>query len=236
MSNQKELRDKREIAQSEARDKTAKIFSGLVPGGASAYELFTAIVKPLHEKRKEEWVREVTIRLSKLEQRERIDLEELSRNEEFNTIITKATILAQQTHQKEKHEALRNIVVKSAAGAPKLVKNFDETDYFLNLLSEINPTQIFLLKLFNNPEAAVKDLKSKVPGDPTLNSWQVISYLYPDLQKKKEVIAQYWRELQRLGLMVGNDITIGRHTKYKIQKLTTELGDRFLEMISDQGY
>ncbi len=224
---------KREIAQSEALDKTAKIISGLVPGGASVYELFTAIVTPLHVNRREEWVREVTIRLHQLETSERINLEELSQKEEFNTIITKATLLAQQTHQKEKHEALRNVVIKSAEELPKLLKNYDETEYFLNILEEINPVQMFLLKLFHNPEPKVNDLKSKIPGTPTLNSWQVIAYLYPELGKKKEMISQYWRELQRLGLMVGNDITIGRHTKHKIQKLTTELGDRFLEMIGN---
>ena len=226
--NQKE---KREISQSEVRDRTAKIISGLIPGGRSAYELFTAIVQPLHEKRKEEWVREVAIRLNQLERREKINLEELSRNEEFNTIITRATLLAQQTHQKEKHEALRQVVIKSAVDLPQLVKNFDETDYFLTIIEQINPVQISLLKLFHNPEPKVKDLKSKIPGDPTLNSRQIISYLYPELQKKMEMISQYWRELQRLGLMIGNDITIGRHTKHKIQKLTTDLGGRFLKMI-----
>lgn len=226
-------KQKREIAQSKARDKMGKIISGLVPGGASAYELFTAIVSPLHIKRREQWVHDVTMRLHKLETEGKINLGELSRNEEFNTIITKATILAQQTHQKEKHEALRNVAINSAVELPKLVKNYDETDYFLKILGEINPVQIFLLQLFHDPGHKVEDLKRSLPGNPTLNSDQVIARLYPEFQKKMEMISQYWRELQRLGLMIGNDITIGRHTKHKIQKLTTELGDRFLEMIGN---
>lgn len=45
-------KQKREIAQSEARDRTANIISGLVPGGSSIYELFTALVQPLHFKRR----------------------------------------------------------------------------------------------------------------------------------------------------------------------------------------
>src|SRR5690554_2930058 len=106
--------EKREIARSEARDKTAKIISGLIPGGSSAYELFTALVQPLHVQRREEWIEDVTRRLHKLEQEEKIDLKTLSESEEFNTIITRSTLLAIQTHQEKKKKALSKIVTNSS--------------------------------------------------------------------------------------------------------------------------
>jgi hypothetical protein len=44
-------KEKREIEQSEARDKFAKVLAGMVPLGSSAYELITTIVVPLHDKK-----------------------------------------------------------------------------------------------------------------------------------------------------------------------------------------
>lgn len=46
------IHNKREIEQSEARDKLAKVLAGMVPLGSSAYELITTIVVPLHKKKK----------------------------------------------------------------------------------------------------------------------------------------------------------------------------------------
>lgn len=40
MSNSNELKEKREIAQSEAQDKTAKIISGLVLGWSTSMKLY----------------------------------------------------------------------------------------------------------------------------------------------------------------------------------------------------
>ena len=224
-------KEKRNIAQSEARDKTAKVIAGILPMGSAAYELITTIVVPLHEKKKREFINDLASRLKRLEEEGKIDFDQLGESEEFNTIITKAILLAQQNHQKEKLEAVRNVVTRSALDLPQLVNNYDETEYFLNLIEEINPIQIYLLKFFHNPESKSIKSEKKIPGNPTLITRQIISYLFPELYKKIGIVSQYWRDLQRSGLLIGDDITIGRHTKHKIQKLTTDLGDRFLEMI-----
>ena len=228
MSNPKEIK---EIAQSEAKDKTAKIIAGILPMGSAAYELITTIVVPLHEKKKHEFINDLATRLKRLEKQGHIDYEELAQSEEFNTIITKAILLAQQNHQKEKLEALRNITIHSAIDLPKGLLEFDEMEYFLRILERITPTHIFLLKTFHDPNAVPNERKAKYTPNLPANSEQLIKILYPELTKKMPLITQYWRELNGLGLLQGDTMAIGRHTKHKYQKLTTELGDRFLEKI-----
>jgi hypothetical protein len=53
------LKEKREIEQSEARYKLAKVLAGMVPLGSSAYELITTIVILLHEKKKREFLNDL---------------------------------------------------------------------------------------------------------------------------------------------------------------------------------
>jgi len=95
------LREKSEILQSEARDLTGKIIAGTL-GLGPAYDLITTLVVPLHKKKQKNFIQDLAIRLKKLESQGKIDFDELAQNEEFNTIITKAILLAQQNHQKEK--------------------------------------------------------------------------------------------------------------------------------------
>jgi hypothetical protein len=52
---------KEEITQSEARDKLAKMLSGMVPLESSVYELITTIVVPLHEKKKREFLNDLDL-------------------------------------------------------------------------------------------------------------------------------------------------------------------------------
>jgi len=226
-----ELSEKREIAQSEALDKTAKIVSGLIPGGASAYELFTALVTPLHVKRKEGWVREVTMRLHKLETEGKINMEELSRNEEFNTIITKATLLAQQTHQKEKIEALKNVVINSAIKLSREVIDFDEIDYFLTFIQRISPLHILIINTFENPREVVKKKKDKFSHGLKTHIIDLFITMYPELKEKKEMVMQCWKDLYNFGFVELNSMKSIKFSKRSVKKQTTDLGDRFLEMI-----
>src|SRR5690625_6210200 len=84
-------------------------------------------MQPLHEQRKDDWVKNVTLRLQKLEQEKSINLKDLAVNKEFNTIITRATLLALQTHIEEKRRALQSIVVDTSEKV-----NSDDFDFDLD--------------------------------------------------------------------------------------------------------
>jgi len=234
MDRKKFIDQKIEIEHSEAKDLNAKLTSSLLPGGAKAYDLFTALVQPLHIQRKQEWLNLLMNDLVRREKDGLTTLKDLSKNEEFITIITKATIIAQQNHQQEKLQALRNLLINASEKLTENVNEFDELEYWLTLIERMNPNHIFLLKLFSKPNDFAKDRKDNLNHELIINSKKLIDKLYPELKNKMEMISQYWRDLSAYGLINGDEITIGRHTKRKFQKLTTKLGDTFLEMIEIQ--
>ncbi len=227
-------KEKREIERSEALHKTAKIVSGLLPGGGSAYELFTALVKPLHEKRFEEWIREVTLRLHKLEQEEKINLEELAESEEFNTIITKATILAQQTHQTEKIEMLRNVVINFAKGVNSDALEYELMDYFLLIIERINPFHIMLLKTFQDPQNYNKARWKNIDYEVKVHLVDLFLSMYPELGKKVDIVMQAWKDLYNYGFVDLPTMKSVKHTKFSLKKLTTDFGDQFLHVIESE--
>lgn len=234
------MKNKRESERSESLHKTAKIVSGLLPGGGSVYELFTAIVKPLHEQRREEWVREVTLRLHKLELEERINLKELAENEEFNTIITKATLLAQQTHQKEKIEVLQNVVANSAVKLSDTQNLFDWTDRFLHIIGEISPMHILLLKTFRYPGGEIDKAGIELERNKPVTNKDLFFKIYPNLKNRVSLLNQCWRELVSYGFIIdehfghGTGKTYTMHTDEKILTKTTDFGNKFLDMIEGE--
>jgi len=178
------------------------------------------------------------MRLHKLETEGQINLEELSRNEEFNTIITKATLLAQQTHQQEKIKALRNIVQNAAIKIPSHITDFDMMDYFLSTLEQINPIQILLLKVYQNPQAAAleKNIDTKPFRDSTslLQGSEIKNLFYlihPELKEKNELVIYSWKELMRIGFVKSEPINKRVPNSSILKVRTRKLGEQFLEMI-----
>lgn len=242
MSNFDDLREKREIAQSEARDKTAKIISSFVPGGTAAYELLTTLVVPLHEKKKREFINDLAIRLKRLEEQGQIDFEELAQNEEFNTIITKAILLAQQNHQKEKLEALRNIVLNSTEWLSKGEPIFDWSHKFLMIVDQISPLHILLLKTFQHPAKAAQEQNVNFDDMVSASNKEVFFDIYPDLKDRSALAAQCWRELESFGFVALNNFENSKgseglsyiHKHGKLFPQTTDFGNKFLDMIESQ--
>lgn len=234
-----DIKNRREIEQSESFHKAAKLISGLIPGGASAYELFTALVKPLHEKRREEWVKSVTLRLHKLETKGKVNLKELARNEEFNTLLTKATLIAQQNHQEEKIEALKNLVINTSLNISEETLDFEMADYFLSILDRINPIHILLLKIFRDPEQAGIDndltLENFIEAtqSPQNSYGHFLLTIYPDLKPKKELIEMCWSDLHHFKLVKWDNLFIGDNLVRIGMELTTDLGNQFLKMIEE---
>jgi hypothetical protein len=230
-------KEKREMLQSEARDKTAKIIAGILPMGSAAYELITTILVPLHEKKKWEFINDLATRLKRLEEQGRIDFEELAQNEEFNTIITKAILLAQQNHQKEKLKALRNIVINFADYQKMKDNQFDWTAHFLSVIDRISPLHILLLKTFQDPHSMIEEKRATFDDKSSFTSGELFFKLYPDLRGRSSLINQCWQDLKILGFLVNESfdkesrMVATLHSKDKILPKTTDFGNKFLDMI-----
>ncbi|NGP89687.1 hypothetical protein [Fodinibius halophilus] len=226
------IREKRRVERSERYHKTAEAFLGCIPYGSSAYSFFTTLFKPLYQKRREDWVKDIIIRLNKLENEGRIDLDELAENEEFNTLVIKATRLAEENHQKEKVEALKGIVINSSLELLQDKEMFDWANHFLKIIETISPFHILLLKTFQAPGDIVR-VKSIDLGSEfnSLQTKTVFFAIYPEYRDRAKLITQCWKELHDLGFVAFESFEDGGHMPGQLNKLTTDFGDKFLRMI-----
>ncbi|MCB2199041.1 hypothetical protein KQI63_06520 [bacterium] len=123
--------------------------TGLIPvAGAAANELYKAIILPAFDKRNQEWQEAVSEALNELLDREIVDYEKLSTDEEFITILIKANFIAWQDQRKEKREALRNAALNSAKG---IDIDPDFQQQFLRWIDELTVSHIQILQyLYRN--------------------------------------------------------------------------------------
>lgn len=232
-------KQKGEVERSEARDLAAKISTSLFPGGSTAYEAFTAMVQPIHKSRKDGWLHLLMNDLVRREEDGLTSLKALSKNEEFVTIATKAIILAQQNHQKEKLEALRNIVLNSITWLSKNEPIFDWSHKFLMIVDQISPLHILLLKTFQYPVLEAKEKGVDFSDMVKATNAKVFFKLYPSLKNKSVLATQCWRELHSFGFVRSDNFNItsktedmgSLHTHGKLLPQTTDFGNKFLEMI-----
>jgi hypothetical protein len=121
-----------------------------IAGGAAA-ELFSLVLAPPLERRRDAWLEDLFERLKKIEtQQAGFRIENLQNNEAFISLMPQATQTAMRTHQREKLEALRNAVPNVATS-----KSLDEEKQlvFLGLVDIFTATHLEILRLFVNPGA-----------------------------------------------------------------------------------
>ncbi|MEO9884325.1 MAG: hypothetical protein ABJR05_11085 [Balneola sp.] len=236
MSNVQKPREKREASESEAKHKTARIVTSLIPFGSTVYELFTAISQPLYEKRIEEWRTKVALRLIELEQEQKVNIKELSENDEFVSLLTKASLDAIQFHQQEKLKVLKAIVINSALEINSGTLDYEEQNMFLRIVDRIDATQFIMLKMFYKPN----DYLNAIGKSEFINTTDRIATLfrnaYPDLKDEIDLLSQMWVELNSFGLVsspiFANQFSINPVTSKS--NVITSFGERFLEVIDNQ--
>ncbi len=128
----------------------AKVGLSTVPiVGSAASELFSAIIAPPISKRREKWIEMIAQGLKELEKQiQGFKLENLSENEAFVTMLLNATQSALLTHQREKLEALRNVVLNSA-----IPSQHEEAIHsiFLHFVDSLTPWHLKILSIFGDP-------------------------------------------------------------------------------------
>lgn len=128
--------------------------SAIPDWGGPASQLFGMIAAPLLAQRRDTWFEELRAQLNEMSRRvEGLTIQALAHNEQFVDAILQAMPLALRTGQQEKREALRNAVLKVAAGnAPEQ----DLQSIFFNLVDEFTPTHLQALRLFEHSDAEVR--------------------------------------------------------------------------------
>lgn len=200
----------------------AKAGIGSVPGvGNAAAEFFQSLVQPPLERRRDEWMSDVSDRIKKLEE-EGLTIEKLQNNEQFISTVMQATQISMRTHQQEKREALRNAVINSA----KAISPDENTQQmFLNFVDDFTEWHMRLLRLFNAPPP--------VPGLSGGGLSTVLEHYYPQLQGRREFYDQVWRDLYVRGLVRSEHMHTTIIGSGLTQQQTTPMGVEFLRFISD---
>lgn len=189
--------------------------------GGPAVELFQAIVQPPLEKRREEWMHEVGMRLQELEGRG-LDLATLRQNPQFISAVMQASQAALRTHKEEKLVALRNALINVARGqAP------DETvqHLLLSFVDELSEMHLRILKVFHSPESP--------PGLSMGGLSNVLEYNIPSLRNQQELYNQLWRDLYIRGLINTQNLNATLSGNGLTQRRTTGLGQALLTFIAN---
>ena len=134
--------------------------------GGSAASLFDLITTPL-EKRRNYWMIEIARLLEELEKKiENFDIKKLVNNEMFITTVIHTSNIAIKNHQKEKIEALRNIIANT------IVNNTEEDSRltFLQYIDELSPTHLSLLKNLKKYVTANPDEREFIQNNINDNS------------------------------------------------------------------
>lgn len=217
-------------------DKVYKIMKAgvdsLIPGGAIATELLFDFIKMPYQKRSEEWQQAITDALIRIESNG-VNLDELKNNEDFIDILLQAIPIGLKHSQKEKRAMLKNAIIHSAeSSAPEI--SLQQT--FLNCIDTFTIWHIKLLMLFTNPQKWFANAKKGLPGMGMVGSVSgTLENAFPELKNNKGLVDYLWTDLYSKGFLSSDrELLQAPMTSHGgIEKRTTQLGDQFLEFISE---
>ena len=167
------------------------IFSG------TALEVLNALIEPPLEKRKREWMIEITKVVNDLQKRFDYDIETLSNNEQFISVLLHTSQIAIKNHQLEKINTLKVALLNSA-------RNRELTDdqqfIFLRLLDEFTVPHIKILE-----STALGFCWSPRASEPEHNVWLEFSRMlldeFDEFKDKTDLIYQIVSDLESRKLL-----------------------------------
>jgi len=199
-------------------------------GGTLAAEFIELIWMPPYTKRVIEWIESIAEDVKKLQEKDRdFTIEDLNKNEIFNTTLFHATQVAVRNHQKEKLEALRAAVLNSAS------PNAPEEDLqlmFLNWVDEFTTWHMRILKFFDSPEAWINKSNIKIPDWAEASPLNVFFHFYPQLKDQTQIFNLMLQDLDLKELLDEEKIRSPmKKMAYLRVSHTTNLGKQFLRFI-----
>lgn len=207
MSDSEENHDQLEISPEEVFKLTrADALHTGVKAGLSTLpvvgDIFELLITSPASKRRDAFLISLYESLNRLEaQVNDFNLESALENEVIQTTVIQATQAAIRTHSKEKHEALRNVVLNSA-----ISKSPDENRLamFIRLCDALTELQIHILKaLYQKNAVQIKLEKTRMDirvGDQVFEEW--FEDIYPETKDPDTVFyLQCINDLTALGFL-----------------------------------
>jgi hypothetical protein len=207
--------------------------AGLLP------DLFSLLVRPPLERRRDEFLHSVDQRLRSLEERG-LDLSALADNQQFVTTVVHATQAAVKTHRPEKLRALQECILNVAAGRTPAESRLD---YFLAAVDEFSEAHLRALKLsslviaqeFNEHVLTAEDRARRYLYN------RLEAYLGLD-RADYALVDRAWKDLLSRGFVSSVPdnlplVEIEEAARLGLQQrpLTLPLGEDFLSFISDHS-
>lgn len=125
--------------------------------GGAATEVFNAILTPPIEKRRTQWMENVSRAISTLSQSDAAIVERITGDEKFQSVLIQATWVAIRNHQQEKLDALRNAVLNSAEGTTVSV---DRQLLFVRYIDELTPSHLLVLREMIATQTTISNAES----------------------------------------------------------------------------
>lgn len=201
--------------------------------GSLAAEVFGLVVTPPLEKRRAEWMNEVSEKLKCLEDNKVISLMELQNNEQFVDVVLQATTYALKTSEKEKIKAFQNAIINTALGE---FSDKTLTQIFLNQLDSFTPWHITILKFIDNPKIWFQKANRTPPSYVSGSISNVLFEAYPELKDQNDILRIIWKDLNDSGLQRLSDYSSIMSGDGILNSQTTNLGKKFLEFISNYEF
>ncbi len=200
-----------------------------IPGvGAAASELFVQCIAEPLEKKRQAFMEEVLERLVALEQQERLNTEELSKNDVFQAAFVQALRAADGTTEQEKRLALKHAVINCALG------DLDATNQhmFIRLVEELTAAHLVLLRTLDHPGNALAATGGTLSVSLGAAFLRVLECVTPNLVADEELLDQLVRELLARGLVQNFDIRRILSEHGLLERRTSRRGRAFIDFIT----
>jgi len=195
--------------------------------GGPAVEIFAAVVAPPIERRRHDWMKEVTEILQRLVEEKAIDLESLRNNEGFIDILLSASAAAVRTSKADKRAALRNAVANTARQPSP---DTAQREMFIQWIGEFTEWHLRILGFFQDPR---RHPDVRLTSSISSSLEQVLLQAYPVLRDRREFYDQVCKDLYQRGLLGIAELRGMMTPTGTMEKRTTTFGDEFLRFIAE---
>jgi hypothetical protein len=222
-----------------------RIGLSLLPYGSTVAELFSAVIMPPIQKRRDKLLIGVAEDLETLKEDFNYEFENLSENPMFITALMQSIQIAIRNHQDEKINALKNAVLNSA------LKTSPKEDLQLIFLSYIDNFTVLHLKLLEFFNTKLSDDKiNEFSTNFTFERFEhenmrhimfeigeILEYVFPELEGQKYIYEIVVRDLSTKGLVnliedVNLKLDININNNYIADPEIQSVGKMFLSYIT----
>lgn len=200
-----------------------------IPGaslvGNTASEAFSKLMGNYIGKNQEEILLDIVESLEKL----KVEIDKIKDKDKFATTVLQILPISLRTNEREKREALKNIVLNTALG-----NNLDDDihQFLLNQLDSITSWHIKILDYFKHPQGWFQVRQKTIPPISSGSAASALEEAFPKLKGKIEFYEMIIMDLQNRGLMQqGKYLHVNMTSSGVYSQRITDMGVSLLDLI-----